>query len=306
MRSKRKGPEGSSAVFPLDPACVGNVRTMEEGNGLVQLALGELSSALTNAVGASGPIAHKLLKGEFRERRVISGLRPFIPQRYEMRSGIVVNSNGAFSAQQDIILSDAMQSSPFLAAGELGVYPVETVNAVIEVKSVATKKTIRDAVANVASVKQLLPDEPREHISVRAGRLQVGPDHDKPFGGVLFLESKIGNEAILDTYLEIITSVAPNNRPNALVVVGGVVLTWGAFDGEPSQPTTQPEPLKGTHILSQRLGKNSLLVFYMVLMKILESYDPPPLDLYSYILKSGGYGDFTLLTREAPGLPGES
>ena len=193
-----------------------------------------------------------------------------------------------------------------LAAGELGVYPVETVNAVIEVKSVATKKTIRDAVANVASVKQLLPDEPREHISVRAGRLQVGPDHDKPFGGVLFLESKIGNEAILDTYLEIITSVAPNNRPNALVVVGGVVLTWGAFDGEPSQPTTQPEPLKGTHILSQRLGKNSLLVFYMVLMKILESYDPPPLDLYSYILKSGGYGDFTLLTREAPGLPGES
>jgi hypothetical protein len=177
---------------------------------------------------------------------------------------------------------------------------------VIEVKSVGTKKAIRDAVANVASVKQLLPDEPREHISVRAGRIRVGPDHDKPFGGILFLESKIGDKAILDTYLDAIASVAPNNRPNALVVVGRVVLTWGAFIGEPSQPTIQPEPLKGAHIFLQGLKKNSLLVFYVILMRILESYDPPPLDLYPYILKSGGYGDYTLLTREAPGPPGES
>jgi hypothetical protein len=180
---------------------------MNEGNGLVQLALGELSSALTRAVGASNPISHNLLKGEFRERRVISGLRPFIPRRYEMRSGIVVNTEGIFSRQQDIILSDSMGSPPFLAAGELGVHPIEIVNAVIEVKSVATKQAIRDAVANVVSVKRLLSDEPREHISVRAGRMRFGPDHDKPFGGILFLEGNISNDAIVETYMD---ATAPN------------------------------------------------------------------------------------------------
>jgi hypothetical protein len=95
------------------------------------------------------------------------------------------------------------------------------------------------------------------------------------------------------------------SRWQATVVVEGAVFTWGTF-GESSRPTSEPEPLKGTHIFSQRLGKNSLLVFYIVLTRILESYDPPPLDLYSYIVKSGGYGDYTLLTREAPGPQGQS
>src|SRR5262245_1221992 len=122
----------------------------------------ELSSALANAVGASSVIQHRLLKGEFRERRVIAGLRPFIPRRYEMNSGVVANADGNFSLQQDIILSDSMVAPPFLAAGELGVYPIEAVSGVIEVKSVATTQAIRDAVANIASVKSLMSDAPRD------------------------------------------------------------------------------------------------------------------------------------------------
>jgi hypothetical protein len=115
--------------------------------------MGELSSALSYAVGASSLIQHRLLKGEFRERRVIAGLRSFIPRRYEISSGVVVNASGDHSRQQDVILSDSMTVPPLLAAGDLGVHLVETVRAVIEVKSMATAQTTRDAVMNVASVK---------------------------------------------------------------------------------------------------------------------------------------------------------
>lgn len=145
----------------LRPVPAASVRAVTEEQGLLQHAMGELSSALANAVGATSLIQHRLLKGEFRERRVIAGLRPFIPRRYEMSSGVIVNAGGHFSRQQDIILSDSLLAPPFLAAGELGVHPIEAVAAVIEVKSVATAQAMREAVENIASVKRLASDEPR-------------------------------------------------------------------------------------------------------------------------------------------------
>src|SRR5947209_5707162 len=94
-------------------------------------AMAELSAGLSHAVGATSPVAHNLLKGELRERRVLAGLRPFIPRRFEISSGIVVNTARESSRQQDMILSDSTRFALFLTAGELGVHPVESVNAVI-------------------------------------------------------------------------------------------------------------------------------------------------------------------------------
>ncbi len=144
---------------------------MAEEPGLLQAAVNELSSALPNAVAASSLIDHRLLKGEFRERRVIAGLRPFIPRRYEMLSGVVANADREYSRQQDIIISDSMIMPPVLAAGELGVHLIETVSAVIEVKSVATAQAVRDAVETIASVKRLASDGPRGITVIRGARL---------------------------------------------------------------------------------------------------------------------------------------
>jgi hypothetical protein len=270
---------------------------MQEELGLVQLAMAELSAALRNAVGASSLIDHRLLKGEFRERRVIAGLRQFIPRRYEMYSGVVVNADGNYSAQQDIIISDSVVSPPFLAAGELGVLFIETVSAVIEVKSVATAQAVHEAVTNIASVKRLASDEPRVYTEISGGHIGMGENVDKPFGGILFLSSGISDEAILDAYTKATASIAPNDRPNALVVVDGSAFTWGKY-ADSGQLIVQPEPLFGSHVVLQRLGVNALLVFYIVLMRILKSYQPPDLDLLSYISKSGGYGRYEILVQE--------
>jgi hypothetical protein len=236
--------------------------------------MGELSAALANAVGASSLIQHRLLKGEFRERRVISGLRPFIPRRYEMSSGVIVNADSDFSRQQDIILSDSIIAPPFLAAGELGVHPIETVAAVIEVKSVANARAMREAVENIASVKHLASDEPRGFAEVRGASIGMGQTVDKPFGGALFLTSDASDEAMLDAYLEAIATLAPNDRPNAVVVVGKFTLTWGSLEAGSDQPTIEPRPSRGTHVLLQRLGANALLAFYISMMRVLAGYHP--------------------------------
>jgi hypothetical protein len=268
--------------------------------GLLQSAIGELSAALANAVGASRLIQHRLLKGEFRERRVIAGLRPFIPRRYEMSSGVVTNANGELSCQQDIILSDSMLSAPFLAAGELGVHPIEAVSAVIEVKSIATTQEMRKAVENIASVKRLAPDEPRGFTVTRGASMGMGETVDKPFGGVLFLGSDASDEALLDAYLDATAALAPNDRPNAVVVVGEFALTWGSFAEGSDQPTIEPRPSQGTHIQLWRLGANALLLFYMSMMKVLAGYQPPALDLIAYVNNSGGLGHHEIIVQKLP------
>ena len=273
---------------------------MAEEHGLLQHAMGELSSALANAVGASSLIQHRLLKGEFRERRVIAGLRPFIPRRYEMSSGVIVNVRGDFSRQQDIILSDSMLVPPFLAAGELGVHPIETVAAVIEVKSVATAQAVREAVENIASVKRLAPDEPRGFTEIRGAGIGVGETADKPFGGALFLGSGASDEAILAAYLDATTPLASNDRPNAVVVVGEFTLSWGSFSEGSEELVIEPQPSRGTCLLLQRLGGSALLAFYLSMMRVLAAYHPPELDLFAYVNNSGGLGGHEIVVQKLP------
>ncbi len=270
----------------------------QEDVGILQLAMRELSAALRNSVGASSLIQHNLLKGEFRERRVISGLRPFIPARYTLGSGLVINSDGKSSKQQDIVISDMMVVPPFLAARELAVHAIESISGVIEVKSVATTDAVRAAVENIASVKRLASDEPRRYVDMRGGNLGVGTNVDKPFGGVIFLDSELSKQKIFDEYAEAAATVSPNDRPNALVVMDHLMLSWGSYPE--GTLTTQPEPLLGTHLVLQELGTNSLLVFYIILLRILESYRPPEMDVMRYVVNSGGYGEYQMMVRTIP------
>lgn len=274
------------------------MKVVTQEPGLLQNAMYELSSALANAVGASSLIQHKLLKGEFRERRVISGLRPFIPRRYEMLSGVVANADGLFSRQQDIIISDSMVAPPFLAAGELGVHPIETVCAVIEVKSVASAQAMRDAVANIASVKQLASDEPRGFTMIRGASIGMGETVIKPFGGTLFLGTDASDDTLLDAYIEVTSTLPPNDRPNAVVVVDKFTIMWASFAEGSPEPQIHPHPLGATHVVLQLLGPSALLAFYMTLMKVLAEYQPPELDLSSYVNNGGGLGRHQVVVQK--------
>lgn len=120
-----------------------------------------LSRALMDSVTGTTAIHHRLTKGEVREDIVRDELRPYIPRRFAMTSGVIVDATGTQSRQQDIVLSDTMNEAPFISQGHLGVHPVEAVSAVIEVKSGAARADILDGVAKVESVKRLMPTAPR-------------------------------------------------------------------------------------------------------------------------------------------------
>lgn len=266
---------------------------------ILQEAMRELSSALARAVGATQPVAHNLLKGEMRERRVLTGLRPLIPLRYSLGSGIVVNAAERYSRQVDLIIADTTRSAPFLAAGDMGVYPVESINASIEIKSDATAATIAAAVENIRSVKSLQTDALRPFMSISGATMGMGEMADKPFGGAIFLGTSISSDALLTAFVNACAPVPTLDRPHAIVVVGRCALQWASLtDDTRAVKRIEPLPNLADGAVCLELGDRALLSFYLTLMRVLDAYQPPPLDLVPYANAAGGFGQHAAIVRQ--------
>ncbi|KKR45834.1 MAG: hypothetical protein UT82_C0021G0010 [Parcubacteria group bacterium GW2011_GWB1_40_14] len=90
-------------------------------------------------------ISHTTTKGFLRESFVSDTLEFFLPNQFGIGSGIIVNHKGDQSKQTDIIIYDNRILPPFIKEQKVGVYPAESVIAVIEVKSILGSKEIKDA-----------------------------------------------------------------------------------------------------------------------------------------------------------------
>lgn len=109
----------------------------------------------------SSQINHALLKGQHREKIVIKQyLEKYLPLKYGISSGIVIDSHGHQSKQQDIIIYDkfnTMHLSGENRNDDEQVYiPIENVFAVIEVKSNLTNEELEDVIEKFESVNKLV------------------------------------------------------------------------------------------------------------------------------------------------------
>ncbi len=118
-----------------------------------------------------GRLIHPGEFGTYRERLIKQWLRLYVPSKYEITSGFVINSNNEVSTQCDIIIYDKRNTPQIESNEKQSFYPVETVVAIGEVKSdinsapeinqylekLSKTKSLRDRVANPKPYFQL-PD----------------------------------------------------------------------------------------------------------------------------------------------------
>lgn len=101
--------------------------------------LGAAITAATRSLEAyyefSRGIGHSVEKGGFREFFLAQLIRPFIPPLFGVGSGVVVDAKGNESSQADVIIYDSRLLPPVFLAGGRGVYPIDSVLAVVEVKT---------------------------------------------------------------------------------------------------------------------------------------------------------------------------
>jgi len=101
-------------------------------------------------------ITHKGERGEANEKSLTNLLVKFLPKRYSIGSGIIIDKFGNNSKQVDIIIYDSdFHPELFSQGAAASLYPVDVVYMTIEIKTTMTKDAMNDAIENVASVKRL-------------------------------------------------------------------------------------------------------------------------------------------------------
>src|SRR5882724_3801964 len=98
---------------------------------------------------------HPGTKGDASEKVWLELLQTYLPRRYQAEKAHVVDSNGTFSEQIDVVVFDR-QYSPFIFCyeGEI-IIPAESVYAVFEAKQSVNADHVAYAKKKIASVRRL-------------------------------------------------------------------------------------------------------------------------------------------------------
>ncbi|MDD2736880.1 MAG: hypothetical protein PHF56_23345 [Desulfuromonadaceae bacterium] len=99
--------------------------------------------------------SHRPSAGTNREQIVADFLRAHLPRRFGVETGLVVNVDGQFSKQADLVIVDAMSNAPYHSQAPNPLWPVEAVYSLIEVKTSLTLPEINDCIAKCRQFKQL-------------------------------------------------------------------------------------------------------------------------------------------------------
>lgn len=100
-------------------------------------------------------VKHPGEKGGEREASLRDFLFSYLPSKYGVSNGEIVDVYGEISSQCDLVIYDHLNCPLLLAGKDYRIFPSEPVFATIEVKSVLTSQELKDAAKKISSVKSL-------------------------------------------------------------------------------------------------------------------------------------------------------
>lgn len=118
-------------------------------------------------------IDHTVEKGGFREYFVSQLIRPLIPNHFGIGTGIIIDHRGRQSPQIDLLIYDRRTLQPIFEADNRGIYPIDSVIAVIEIK---TKLTSTDLRTLEKTALCFLPGEHPESLYIVTPGTMENPD----------------------------------------------------------------------------------------------------------------------------------
>ena len=124
-------------------------------SSVTKIFRGIAENMLTDFSKIQSQIQHAGERGAQREETLKKFLETYLPKRYGVGTGQIINNKDQVSRQCDIVIYDALNCPLLLIKPDYQLFPIEAVCAVIEVKSTLNANTLRDCVNNIESFKQL-------------------------------------------------------------------------------------------------------------------------------------------------------
>ncbi len=116
----------------------------------------KIEAAKLRADTLAAGIGHHGIEGDIREIAIRECVEPFLTQSYQCATGKVIDSLENLSDQIDLIIYHKKVAPPILVNRDLGLFPVECVRYVFEVKSRLTATEVKDANKKFRSVSKLV------------------------------------------------------------------------------------------------------------------------------------------------------
>ena len=98
---------------------------------------------------------HHLTAGQLRESTVKKFLVEHLPERFGITSGFAMSADGVFSNEADLLIVDKLNNAPFYPGSDKELWPVESIYALVEVKTRLGPSDLSDAVAKGRRFKTL-------------------------------------------------------------------------------------------------------------------------------------------------------
>lgn len=117
--------------------------------------VGKVADAKREANVLAKGLNHHGLAGQIREIALKNCVFPFLTHSYSCGNGKLIDTYGTISDQLDLVVYQKKAAPPIMFAHELGLFPVECVKYVFEVKSTINATEIRDSLKKFNSVRQL-------------------------------------------------------------------------------------------------------------------------------------------------------
>lgn len=102
---------------------------------------------------ARGLVAHNAEKGRVVEAIVKTALRAILPGRFSIGTGFAINAAGETSSQLDLVIYDAALNAPIILEGGTGLFPIECIYGLVEVKSTLDGAAIKQAMKSIRKVR---------------------------------------------------------------------------------------------------------------------------------------------------------
>ncbi len=230
---------------------------------------------------------HRPSAGENREDLVQKFLESHLPKRFGISTGFIISHNGESSGQADLMIVDHLNNSPLLPDAPKKMWPVESVYALIEVKTNLGRHELEDAIEKGKKFKKLVRKFCDAGTPMRIT--------DSLF--VIWAFDSPEPETVKKNLLDILEESSSLERPDLILVLNKLVARSGQFLelstlGQPNSPyrerfqTQSPNALPSLSLESVKIanfGENALLAWYVWFDSWLRQVGPRFCDPVAYL-----------------------
>jgi hypothetical protein len=220
----------------------------------------------------SDRMTHQGEKGRNNEHVLAAFLNEHLPKRYWISTGKVIAADGRESGQVDLIVHDRITTPAFVEARAWSLVPVESVYAVLSVKTTLNKEELRDSLESISKVRAL----PRTAAIRYDSNHMVSLREDetlRPRGFVFAFKSSWATpESAEKAFQDLLSEFDDSLRPNAVCALDQCLIIRRAY-------TTETILFK----------EHALMHFVVFLVQTMDKFPRYQVDLKKYFRED--YGD---------------